>query len=236
MITLHTFGPMLGMPDPSPFCMKAMALLKLSGLDFVVEPGADPRKAPKGKIPWAEDDGIIVPDSTFLRLHLEKKHGIDFYPGMSAVDKAVAWAFEKMCEEHLYFCAVHERWTVDANFNKGPRKFFDTVPAVVRPLIIGMVRKNIKRDLKGQGIGRHTRSEINELMRHDMQALADFLGDKTYFLGDTVTGADAVVHSFVSAALTPLFDGPLHDAARGHANLVAYASRLDARWYADPSA
>ena len=52
MITLHTFGPMLGVPDPSPFCIKAMALLKMSGLPFEVVPGADPRKAPKGKIPW----------------------------------------------------------------------------------------------------------------------------------------------------------------------------------------
>jgi len=32
MIVLHTFGPAFGQPDPSPFVMKAMALLKLSGL------------------------------------------------------------------------------------------------------------------------------------------------------------------------------------------------------------
>ena len=30
MITLHGFGPMFGLADPSPFVMKVMALLKLS--------------------------------------------------------------------------------------------------------------------------------------------------------------------------------------------------------------
>ena len=31
MITLYTFGPKFGLPDPSPFCMKALVLLKMAG-------------------------------------------------------------------------------------------------------------------------------------------------------------------------------------------------------------
>ncbi len=45
MITLYTFGPAFGLPDPSPFCLKAMALLKMSGLEHTCTPG-DVRKAP----------------------------------------------------------------------------------------------------------------------------------------------------------------------------------------------
>ncbi len=37
MITLHTFGPAFGQPDPSPFVMKAMALLKLSGQPYTTD-------------------------------------------------------------------------------------------------------------------------------------------------------------------------------------------------------
>ena len=51
-------------------------------------------------------------------------------------EKAVGWALEKMCEDHLYLCGVHERWVKEKNFNKGPRKFFEIVPAVVRPLVV----------------------------------------------------------------------------------------------------
>jgi|GEM_PF-5415914 len=32
MITLYSFGPAFGLPDPSPFVMKAEVLLKMSGL------------------------------------------------------------------------------------------------------------------------------------------------------------------------------------------------------------
>ncbi len=61
MITLYTFGPAFGLPDPSPFVMKAMMLLKLAGLDYV-EKRADVRRAPKGKLPYIDDDGTIVAD------------------------------------------------------------------------------------------------------------------------------------------------------------------------------
>lgn len=230
MITLTTFGPKFGAPDPSPFVMKGMALLKMSGLEHRFEPG-DPRKAPKQKNPYITDNGQVIGDTTLFGSHLANTHGIDFYAGLSATEKATAWAFEKMCEEHLYFCVLHERWMKDENFNKGPKSFFDIVPSLMRPVVIAMVRRDIKRALHGQGIGRHSDAEILDFAKRDYQALSDFLADKPFFMGDTLTGADAVVHAFVVAGLTPLFFGPMLDALKSHANLVAYHERLMAHWY-----
>ena len=34
MITLYTFGPAFGLPDPSPFVTKAEMLLKMAGLPY----------------------------------------------------------------------------------------------------------------------------------------------------------------------------------------------------------
>ena len=34
MITLYTFGPAFGLPDPSPFVLKAEILLKMAGLPY----------------------------------------------------------------------------------------------------------------------------------------------------------------------------------------------------------
>ncbi len=230
MITLTTFGPHFGAPDASPFVMKGMNLLKMSGLAHRFEPG-DPRKAPKQKNPYITDGGRVVGDSSLFRFYLEETYDIDFYPGLSDVEKATAWAYEKMCEEHLYFCGLHERWMKDENFNKGPKHFFDVVPRILRPLIIAMVRREIKRALHGQGIGRHTDAEILDFAARDYQALATFLGDKTYFMGETLTGADAVVHAFIAAGLTPLFTGAMLDTLKSHANLVAYHERMMAHWY-----
>jgi len=123
MITLYTFGPKLGLPDPSPFCMKAQVLLKMAGLEFETAT-ANLKKAPKGKAPYMEDDGIVVPDSTFIRFHLEDKYDIDFDKGLNDSERAAAWAFEKLCEDHLYWAIVYDRWMDDENFNAGPVQFF----------------------------------------------------------------------------------------------------------------
>ena len=96
MITLHSFGPNMGLPDASPFCIKAEVLLKMSGLPYTKPAFKGMGKAPKGKLPFIDDDGTIVADSTFIRIHLENKHGVDFDKGYDAQARASGWAAEKM--------------------------------------------------------------------------------------------------------------------------------------------
>ena len=74
MITLYTFGPAFGLPDPSPFVTKAEVLLKMAGLSYRTDTNGL-SKAPKGKLPYIDDDGGRVADSTFIRWHIEKKYG-----------------------------------------------------------------------------------------------------------------------------------------------------------------
>lgn len=232
MITLYTFGPKFSLPDPSPFCMKALVLLKMAGLEFITDT-ADLRKAPKGKAPYMDDNGTIVPDSTFIRFHLENTYGINFDEGLTEAERSVAWVFEKLCEDHLYWAVVHSRWTGDKNFNAGPRQFFEAVPAPMRPLVISLVRRQVRRDLKGQGFGRHSEDEVVALATRGIDHLAAFLGDKPYLMGDRPSGADAIVFSSVSGLLCDLFDTPLRGATAKHENLVAYRDRLMSQYFPD---
>ena len=159
MITLYTFGPNFGLPDPSPFVTKAEMLLKMSGLPYRTDTDGF-NKAPKGKLPYIEDDGERIADSTFIRWHLEKKYRIDFDRGLTAEQRAVAWAFEKMAEDHLYWTLVDARWMDDANFHKGPSEFFGRLPAPLRPIVIAMVRRQVRKALHAHGMGRHSPAEI----------------------------------------------------------------------------
>ena len=63
MITLYTFGPAFGLPDPSPFVTKAEVLLKMAGLPYRMDTKGF-RKAPKGKLPYIRDGEDIIADST----------------------------------------------------------------------------------------------------------------------------------------------------------------------------
>lgn len=230
MIKLATFGPGFGLPDPSPFVVKADVLLQLSGLPFEKIRG-DVRKAPKGKLPYIIDDGALIPDSTFIRIHLENKYGIDFDRSLSAQQRGIAWAVEKMLEDQVYWIVINERWLNDANFAKGPANFFKPIPWPIRGLIERSVRKQLRRTVHGHGLGRHTREDINTLAARAIGAVANVLGESDYLMGSSACGADATVYAFMSGILTPFFDSAIRPMALEHRNLVAYCERMLRRFH-----
>ena len=232
MITLHTFGPNFGLPDPSPFVTKAEMLLKMSGRPYRTDTEGF-GNAPKGKLPYIEDDGARIADSTFIRWHLEAKYQIDFDRGLTAEQRATAWAFEKMAEDHLYWALLHARWMDDANFAKGPLVFFRKVPAPVRPIVVAMIRRHVRKALRAHGMGRHSPGEITALATRAIDATADHLGQKPFFMGAEPTGADATMFSFTANVLCPIFETPIRTAAERHDNLKRYVGRVTARFYPD---
>ena len=230
MIVLHTFGTNFGLPDPSPFVTKAEVLLKMSGVPFKTVIG-NLREAPKGKLPFIMDNDVKIGDSTLIRLHLEEKFGVDFDRHLTAAEKGIAWSVEKMLEDNLYWAMVSERWTNDVNFTKGPANFFKSIPAPLRPIVVGMVRRGVRKNLHSQGLGRHTHSELVALANRDVDSLAAILGDKPYLMGANKCGADAAVFAFVIGILCPLFDTPLRTHAEQQKNLVAYCERMRKEFY-----
>jgi glutathione S-transferase len=230
MITLYTFGPAFGLPDPSPFVMKAEMLLKLSKQEYQTNTRGFPR-APKGKLPYIEDGGTIIADSTLIRMHLERKHAVDFDRGLSTRDRGVAWSVEKMLEDHVYWVLVYWRWMKDDNFARGPKGFFKRAPAIIRPLVEKLVRGKVRRNLHGHGIGRHTEAEMTVLCNRAIDALAHVMGDNRYLMGDQPCGADATAFAFIAGGLTPVFETPARDKLASMNNLVAYRDRMMAEFY-----
>ena len=189
-------------------------------------------KAPKGKLPYIRDaSGTIIDDSTLIRFHLERHLGVDFDTGLSPAERGTAWAFEKLCEDHLYWVVMRERWLNDRNFDKGPRRFFDVLPRPLRPLVAAKVRRDVRKALHGQGLGRHTFGQMDEIAVRGIAAIADVLADKDFLMGPNPCGADASVFACVASMLSEYFETAVRDAASRHANLVAYRDRGMARWF-----
>jgi len=225
MITLYTFGPFFGLPEASPFVMKGEMLLKLSGLEYETNTRGF-GKAPKGKLPYIRDGEAVVADSTLIRMHLEQKHGIDFDRALSPRERGIAWAVDKMLEDHLYWVMVYWRWLNDENFEKGPKNFFKRVPAPLRPLVIPMVRRQIRKTMHAHGLGRHSEAEMTAMAVRAIEALSQILGENRYFLGDQPCGADATVFAWLAQTLIPPFDSPVRDRMAAVPNLVAYNQRM----------
>jgi glutathione S-transferase len=230
MITLYKFGPAFGLPDPSPFVMKAEMLLKMANLLYRTD-AIGLAKAPNGKIPYINDEGVVVPDSTFIRWHIEKKYRIDFDHGLSVAQKATAWAFEKMAEGQLYWVGAPERWMIDENSRKGPLPFLDKIPAPIRPIVRAMIRRRLRTTPDGQEHGRLSSDEILALATRSIDAIADFLDDKPFLMGNEPTGADATIFAFACVALCPYFESRIRSAAQRRENLRRYVGRMTARYY-----
>ncbi len=230
MITLYTFGAFFGCPDASPFVMKGEMLLKLAKLEYQTSSKGFLR-APKGKLPYIDDNGTIVADSTLIRLYLERQYGIDFDRSLKPGERGIAWATEKMLEDHLYWVLVYWRWMNDANFERGPANFFKRAPAFIRPLVKWKVRGNVRRSLHAHGIGRHDEAEMTAMSDRAFEALSLMLGENQYLMGNEACGADATAFAFIAGSLSPVFESPAHAKARSLPNLVAYRDRMMAEFY-----
>jgi glutathione S-transferase len=232
MITLYSFGPYFGLPDPSPFVLKARVLLELAGLSYETAIG-DRASAPKGKLPFIEDDGETIADTTFIREHLEQKYKVDFDVGLAPAERAQAWAVERMMEDHLYWAMVHDRWMIDANFARGPAQFFDAAPEAARDQIIAQARARVREVLHGQGLGRHSVNEVRALAARSLGAVSALIGNKPYLMGAKPCGADAIVFGVLAGILVPDFDSPVRHEGLEHPNLVRYCERMMEQWFPD---
>ncbi len=230
MITLYGFGPNFGLPEISPYVTKTEVQLQMAGLGYRKEQ-AFPEQSPKGQMPFIDDDGQLVADSTFIRGHIERKYGIDLDAGLNPRQRAEAWAIERMVENHFGWTVGHARFFLPENFEKGPAHFFDHAPEPQRSAMREAMMERARETFLAVGVLRHSPEEIAQLGGRSIEALAQFLGDKPYLLADRPTAVDAIAFAALAALVTPFFESPLRSRAERHPNLCAYVDRMMARFY-----
>jgi glutathione S-transferase len=230
MITLYGFGAGFGLPEISPFVTKSEVQLKMAGLAYRKQ-RAMPPASPKGQLPYIEDDGRNIADSTFIRAHIEGKYGFDFDAGLSQTNRAQAWAFERMIEHHVYWAMVGARWVDPDNFARGPAHFFDGAPEDRREKLREDAQFRVAENYLLSGLGRHAPDDDVELAIRSIFALSVQLGDKPYLMGDKPCGMDATAFGALSGILTPFFESKLRAKAEQYENLAAYVDRMMGQYF-----
>jgi glutathione S-transferase len=232
MITLYGFGTGFGLPEISPFVTKTEVQLKMAGLAYRKQ-RAMPPASPKGQLPYIDDDGQSVADSTFIRAHIERKYGFDFDLGLDRPARAQAWAFERMIESHVYWALVGARWVDPENFARGPAHFFDGAPEDRREKLREDAQFRVAENYLLSGLGRHAPDDDVELAVRSLLALSVQLGDKPYLMGEKPCGTDATAFGLLAGILTPFFASKLRIRAEEFENLVAYVERMMQQYYPD---
>ncbi len=230
MLILKSFSPALGVRCPSPFGLKADALLAMSGLEYKIVAG-DVRKAPKGKLPVLIDGNTKIPDTSTIQAYLETTFNIDFDGSLSLEQKAIARCIQRMVENHLYFAGIHFRWIENPDTVRDA--FFSAIPSLIRKPLFNMILKKIKRDNEGHGIGRHSPAEILNFAKQDFLALSTLLDDKNFMFGERATSIDACVYGALEGVINVEIESEFKAAARAHENLVAYCDRFRGKYFAE---
>lgn len=232
MIKVFQFAPAFGLPNASPFCMKLETYLRMAGLPYKLINNGDVMKAPKGKLPYIDDDGTLVSDTHFIIEHLKARYGDPLDAALTPLERAHATAYQRLFEEDLYWAVVHTRWIADAGWAKTREAFFAAMPMPLRLFVPSLARRGLRAEMRGHGMGRHSEAEIHAIGCRDVAAVADFLADKPYMLGASPSSLDATAHAFLANLLWAPVDSPIQRHAQGWPTLEAYCQRMKARYFA----
>ena len=192
MITLHQF-------EISPFCDKIRRILHWKQQPYVVRevPLRDAmsvRKVnPAGKLPCLEHDGRFVADSTDIAYYLE-----DRFPDPPLVPRdpklrALCHVFEDWADESLYFYEMRLRFTVDHNTRRNLPLLVAHDPPWMKAAARLVVPRMMRGILRKQGLGRKSLDQIVRDVERHADALAAWLGDGDWLVGDALSLADISV-------------------------------------------
>lgn len=237
MVIVYTFSSAWDAVDLSPFVLKLLTWMRMTGVAHRAERG-DIRKAPKRKLPYIDDGERLLGDSSLIIEHLLAKGVASPLAGdaLSPVDAAIATAFKGMIECELYFVIVYSRWIHPHGFRTYSPVLKEAiarmgVPRLFTGLALWYLRRQMVRQLYQQGMGRHEPSVVLAKGKRQVDAIAAYLGDKAYFMGDEPATIDATVFAFVdSLTNTPLFP-ELTEHVERHDNLVRYRKRMRDRYW-----
>ena len=221
-VELHQFSRAFGLPNPGPFCMKLEAFLRLADIDYRIVECNDPRKAPKGKLPFVVYRGESIGDSNLIIKRLSAEFKVDLDVGLSDQEKAVHHAMRNMLEEHLYFVMVYGRWMDDNNWAILRNTLFAAIPKLIRGVITGKIREKVAGDLKAQGIAKHTPEEIYATGIQDVEALSAYLGEREWFGIGKPCLLDITAVTLLASFLNVPMDTPVKTAINRDSQLVKY--------------
>lgn len=202
----------------------------MAKIDYKTAPG-NPIRAPKRKIPYVTIDGRKVGDTDLIIRLLKAKHGDPLDAKLTPEQRASAMVLQRLTEEHLYFAAAWLRWNDENSFRYVREAFKTLLPPVVGGLIMKKLRKRFLKNLWSQGMGRHTREEIIQFAKDDLQTISVLLGEKPFFLGDQPTSIDATMYGFLIQTLWVPWDGEVPNFTRSLPNLKSYCERMKARYW-----
>jgi glutathione S-transferase len=183
----------------SPFVEKCVRALQRKGIPFALVPPRSPtdfkRWSPQTrKMPVLDVDGARTFDSSAILRRLDALVPMpalfDAEPSLAARQRFL----EDWSDEALYWYGMGLRWS-DANAAATVAQVVNDIgaPAVLRPLLGVILRRQIGRQAAGQGLQRLPMDLLVDELAHRFDELEVWLGERPFFFADEPNAADVAI-------------------------------------------
>ena len=236
MIYLYQAPRGLNAPNLSPFCSKLELYLRMTKRSYEVRPW-NPRKAPKGKMPYVVDEDHRLADSKLIIEHYEEGSANKLDAWLSPQQKAMGHCVTRMLEEGTYFCGLRNRWMPDENFQIVSKAIISELklPKLMKGVLPHLLRRRMQSYLHGQGTGRHSDAEVKQLARQDFEAVFQLMNSNgPYYFGEHPSTIDCTVYGFAAALFKADLPNPLlGKVSDGWTRVATYLNHIESTYFAD---
>jgi glutathione S-transferase len=226
MLTLYSYPEMFGVADNNGYGLKVFAFLKLAGVDFTQEHVFDASAAPRGQLPYIDDDGDVVGDSEAIVAHVTARYRLGIDAALTPAQRTTNLLVTRMLDD-LYWVMSYSRWK-DERFYPAFRDAFMAQHSRIDAAGLDKARDYNAQRYFFQGIGRYTPDQAYARGIADLQALADLIPADGYLHGARPTSIDAGIYGFVANIHFYPIATPLKAAVSAHPNLVRHCEAIHA--------
>jgi len=184
---------------PSPFCIKARAILEYKKLDYErVNVLGKPlyelwRRGRIGKVPALDIclndsesatrtsyDGELVCDSTEIAYALERLAPEPSIVPASPRDRALSHALEDWADEGLYFLGLYYHWV----HPEGRASLSKAFPGPLGRAVLPLYERHERSQLRGHGTARKPEAMVRTDLQRNLDAIEALVEGRDYLLGD----------------------------------------------------
>jgi glutathione S-transferase len=224
MLTLYSYPELFGVADNNPFGLKVFAFLKLAGVAFRHEHIFDAKAAPRGQLPYIDDDGQHVGDSDAIIAHLIDKYRLPIDSALTQTQRNTDLMIRRTLDD-LYWVMSYSRWK-DPEFWPLFRDAMRGAHASLTADGMEAARKFNFQRYHYQGIGRYEPEDVYKRGIADLSAVVSLIGERGFLFGPQPTSIDAGVYGFVANIYFYDIDTPLKRFVASHRNLVRHCHAI----------
>ena len=224
MITLYSYPELFGVADNNGYGLKVFAFMRIAGVQFIHEHIFDASKAPRGQLPYIEDDGEIIGDSETIIAHVIAKYALTIDAGLGAEQRDQNLLATRLLDD-LYWVMSYSRWKDDCYFPAFRDAFIQQHPSLT---VAGLEQARVYNAQRYhfQGIGRYAPEAAYARGLADLAVLARLVPAEGYVHGPHPTSVDAGIYGFIANIYFFAIDTPLKRFVVAHPNLVHHCAAI----------